>query len=249
MDLCGKRIIVTGGAGGLGRAIVDRLMACGSNVTVFDVNAEALGDLKRQHSAVACVECDVSEYEQVVAATQDHLEGFGPADVLINNAGIIYSAPLVGISALGLEKHDVAMWNRVLSTDLSSVFFMTSCVVEQMLATRTRGVVVNISSVAAAGNVGQSAYSAAKAGVNALTAVWARELSPLGLRVVGVAPGFSETEATAAAMSSTLLNETISKVPLRRLGKPAEIADGVLYVIQSDFFNGKVLALDGGLVL
>jgi 3-oxoacyl-[acyl-carrier protein] reductase len=156
---------------------------------------------------------------------------------------------LVKIGAGGIEKHDIAMWNRVLSTDLSSVFYMTSCVVEKMITTRTKGVIVNISSVSAAGNAGQSAYSAAKAGVNALTATWAKELSVMGIRVVGIAPGFIETESTKEALSDATLQETVKKVPLRRLGKPEEIAQGVVSVIENDYFNGKVYELDGGLVI
>jgi 3-oxoacyl-[acyl-carrier protein] reductase len=148
-----------------------------------------------------------------------------------------------------VASHDPEAWNKVLAANLTSVFYMTSCVVEKMISTRTKGVIVNISSVSASGNAGQSAYSAAKAGVNALTAVWAKELSPMGIRVAAVAPGFTETESTKEAVSETMLRETIKRVPLRRLGRPAEIADGVLSVITNDFFNGKILELDGGLIV
>ena len=249
MELRGKKVIVTGGVRGLGRAMVDNLVANKAAVTVFDLNIGGLDELRKQESSVKCVECDVSDYEQVCAATGQYHEEFGAADVLINNAGILYSEPLVKITSAGVAKHDAAMWNKVLATDLSSVFYMTSCVVEKMITTRTRGLIVNISSVSAGGNAGQSSYSAAKAGVNALTAVWAKELSPMGIRVVAVAPGFTETDSTKEAVSETALRETIKKVPLRRLGKPEEIAKGVLFVIQNDFFNGKVLELDGGLII
>lgn len=249
MDLPGKKVIVTGGVRGLGRSIVDLLIAGKAVVTVLDFDTSGLENLHQEQSDVTCLECDVSSYEQVVRTVTQYHEKFGAADVLINNAGILYSAPLVKISSSGIEKHDVAMWNKVLAADLSSVFYMTSCVVEKMIATRTKGVIVNIGSVSAAGNAGASAYSAAKAGVNALTAAWAKELSPLGIRVVAVAPGFIETESTKAAMSEAALQDTIKRVPLRRLGKPEEIAAGVLSVIQNDFFNGKVFELDGGLVL
>lgn len=249
MDVRGKKIIVTGGARGLGRRMVDKLVALEATVTVFDLNLPGLDELKKQQPEVHCVECDVSNYVRVVKATTQYHERFNVADVLINNAGILYSAPLVKITPSGIERHDVAMWDKVLATDLSSVFYMTACVVEKMIATRTRGLIVNISSVSAAGNPGASAYSAAKAGVNALTTGWAKELSPLGIRVVAVAPGFTDTESTREAMSEAALRETIARVPLRRLGKPEEIADGVLSVIQNDFFNGKVFELDGGLVI
>ena len=249
MDLKGKKVIVTGGVGGLGRAMVDKLVSGGAAVTVFDINPREFDNLKQAHATVHCVECDVSDYDQVLKATTDYHENFGAADVVINNAGILYSSPLLKISASGIEKHDVGMWNKLLTTDLSSVFFMTVCSVEKMIATRTRGVIVNISSVASSGIPGASAYSAAKAGVNALTAAWAKELSPLGIRVIAIAPGFADTASTRAAMSAGALSETISKVPLRRLGKPDEIAQGVIAAIQNDFFNGKVFDLDGGLVI
>lgn len=249
MELRGKKVIVTGGVRGLGRAMVDKLVANEAVVTVFDLNIAGLDELRKQQSSVNCVECDVSDYEQVSTATGRYHEEFGAANVLINNAGILYSQPLIKITPEGVVRHDAAMWNKVLSADLSSVFYMTACIVEKMITTRTRGVIVNISSVSAAGNPGASAYSAAKAGVNALTASWAKELSPLGIRVVAVAPGYTDTESTKEAVSETALRETIKRVPLRRLGKPEEIAEGVLSVIGNDFFNGKVLELDGGLII
>lgn len=249
MNVHGKKLIVTGGVRGLGRAMVDQLIAREAAVTVFDLDGKGLAELKAQQPTVNCVECDVSNYEQVVATTNHYHETFGAADVLINNAGILYSAPLVKITAAGIETHDAATWNKVLAADLSSVFYMTSCVVAKMIATRTKGVIVNISSVSASGNAGQSAYSAAKAGVNALTAVWAKELGLMGIRVAAVAPGFTETESTKEALSEAVLRETVKKVPLKRLGRPDEIAAGVISVIENDFFNGKVFELDGGLVL
>lgn len=249
MELSGKKVIVTGGVRGLGRSMVEKLSAKGARVTVFDLDAGGLQQLAESLNVIACVECDVSDYEQVVAATTSYHDQFGAADVLINNAGILYSAPLVRVGSAGVERHDIDAWNKVLAADLNSVFYMTACIVEKMITTRTRGVVVNISSVSAAGNAGQSAYSAAKAGVNALTSTWAKELSLMGIRVVAVAPGFTETESTRKALSEAALKETISRVPLRRLGTPEEIADGVVHIIENDFFNGKVFELDGGLVL
>jgi 3-oxoacyl-[acyl-carrier protein] reductase len=249
VDVRGKRVIVTGGVSGLGRAAVEKLVSRGAVVSVFDVDGQGLRDLAKHHPAVDCVECDVSDYEQVVEATDRYHHRVGVANVLINNAGILHSEPLVRLTASGLERHDVATWARVLASDLCSVFYVTACVVQQMVMTRTAGVVVNISSVAAAGNAGQSAYSAAKAGVNALTATWAKELGPMGIRVAAVAPGFTETDSTKQAMSEALLQETIKRVPLRRLGRPEEIAEGVIAVIENDFVNGKVFELDGGLVL
>jgi 3-oxoacyl-[acyl-carrier protein] reductase len=167
MELRGKKVIVTGGVRGLGRAVVEALIAKDALVTVFDINTHGLAELHERYPGVNCSECDVANYEQVVEATTRYHAEFKSADVLINNAGILYSAPLVRISLSGIEKHDVNMWNKTLATNLNSVFYMTACIVEKMITTRTKGVIVNISSVSASGNAGQSAYSAAKAGVNA----------------------------------------------------------------------------------
>lgn len=249
MDLRGKKVIVTGGVSGLGRTIVEKLVARDAVVTVLDRNADGLKELKSHSAAVNCVECDVSNYTQVVSLLDDYHKKFGAPHVLVNNAGILYSEPLIRITPSGVERHDAAAWDKVLANDLSSVFYMTACAVEKMIATRTKGVVVNISSISAAGNAGQSAYSAAKAGVNALTATWAKELGPMGIRVVAVAPGYSETESTHKALSESMLQDVVRRVPIRRLGKPEEIADGVIAVIENDFFNGKVFQLDGGLVV
>ena len=249
MILQGKKVIVTGGARGLGRATTDALIGKGAAVTVFDVDARGLEELRQEQPGVTCIACDVSNHAQVVAAMNSYHDAAGVADVLVNNAGVLHSAPLVSIGPAGVRTHDAADWDRVLAADLSSVFYMTACAVERMVVTRTKGVIVNISSVSAAGNAGQSAYSAAKAGVNALTAVWAKELGPLGIRVVAVAPGFVDTPSTALALSEAQLRETVKRVPMKRLGRPEEIADGVIAVIENDFFNGRVFELDGGLTL
>jgi len=245
LDLSGKRIIVTGGVKGLGRAMVEKLVSRAGVVTVFDVDVDGFASLPDVH----CVACDVSNYEQVSAAVEEFFNMHGAPDVLINNAGILYSEPLIRITETGLQQHDHETWDRVLRTNLSSVFYMTSSVVAKMVATRTKSVVVNIGSVSAAGNPGASAYSAAKAGVHALTHAWARELGPMGIRVIAVAPGFMDTDSAHAATSEAALRETIKRVPLRRLGKTAEVAEAVVAVIENDFFNGKVFELDGGLVL
>lgn len=249
MNLKDKKAIVTGGAKGIGNSLVGKLINEGSMVGVFDIDAEGLKTLKKNNQNVYCVECDVTHVKQVEAAVDKFYQEFKKIDILVNNAGILYSAPLLSLTSRGIKKHNVKMWNKVLSTDLSSIFYMTVNVVEKMVLHRTKGVIVNISSVSASGNVGQSAYSAAKAGVNALTATWSKELSLWGIRVVAIAPGYTETESTHHAMNEEVLKDIIKKVPLKRLGKVAEIADGIISVIKNDFFNGKVFELDGGLIL
>lgn len=249
MELRAKKVIVTGGASGLGRSMVEHLLAKGAAVSVVDVDASGLEVLEQRFPGIACIPCDVGDPVEVATAIDGYFQKFGAPDVLINNAGILHSEPLVRIGPQGVEKHAIDTWNRVLAADLSSVFYMAVCVAEKMLLTRTRGVLVNISSVSASGNAGQSAYSAAKAAVNALTATWAKELGPMGIRVVAVAPGFMSTESTRKVMSDSALQDVIRRIPLRRLGKPEEVAAAVLGVVENDYCHGKVFELDGGLVI
>lgn len=249
MDLQGRNAIVTGGVRGLGRAVVDALVAKGACVTVFDLDADGLATLAEDVPGVEAVRCNVSDEAEVDACLQEFHTRRKVAHVLVNNAGIIHSAPLVRMGPGGLERYPTDSWNRVIASNLSSVFFMTSRVVERMVATRTRGAIVNIGSISAGGNPGQTAYAAAKAGVEALSATWARELGIFGIRVSTVAPGFVGTESTRNALSEAVLEDLVSRVPLRRLGKAEEIAKTVLFAIENDFINGKTISVDGGLVL
>ena len=249
MDLKDKKVIVTGGVRGIGKCLVGKLIDEGAMVGVFDIDGEGIRDLERNNKNIYCKVCDVSNYDQVSVSVDSFYKEFQKIDVLVNNAGIIYNSPLVSFTSEGIKKHDVEMWKKVISTDLSSIFFMTVNVVEKMVLKRTKGVIVNISSVNASGNLGQTAYSAAKAGVNALTATWAKELSLLGIRVVGIAPGYTDTEATQQSMAEDVLKDIIRKVPIRRLGNVDEIANGIIFLIKNDFFDGKVLELDGGLIV
>ncbi len=249
MNIKGKNVIVTGGAKGIGRSVAEKLTQAGAKVSVLDIDSKKLKELKKQNSSIYCQICDVTNYQQVTAVVNKYFKKFRQIDILINNAGYIYNSPLVTITATGIKKHDVDSWHKVVDIDLNSVFNMTVNVAEKMIINRTKGVIINVSSISAGGNAGQSAYSAAKAGINALTAAWAKELGLWGIRVAAIAPGFTATETMQQAMSEAVINEWRKKTPLRRLGKPEEIADGILSIIKNDYFTGKVLELDGGLCL
>ena len=248
MKLNDTKAIVTGGVKGLGRAIVDKLLENNAQVAVIDMDKSALESLQAELPQLQVFVCDLTSPEQVKNTLENLVQNFGIPQVLVNNAGFLYSSPLLSIGPQ-VKAHSPEMWDKVISANLSSVFYLTSCVVEKMVTSRTKGVVVNISSVSSNGNAGQSAYAAAKAGVNALTSVWAKELSPMGIRFVAVSPGYSDTPSTHETLSESTLKQIVKEVPIRRLGKPEEIADGVLAVIENDFFNGKVIELDGGLIV
>ncbi len=249
MDPHGKTALVTGAAGAFGRALSAALLDAGAAVVAVDRDPEALERLRADHPAVHPVACDLADPDAVDAAVADLFAGDRPLDIVVNNAGLIRSCPLVNIMRRDDRAHPVDLWREVLSANLDTVFFVTRAVADHMLRHRRKGVVVNLSSVAAGGNAGQTAYAAAKAGVEALTAVWGRELGPLGIRCVAVAPGFMDTASTAAALREEALDALRREIPLRTLGEAAHVVAAVRHAIENDYLNGKVLPVDGGLVI
>lgn len=250
MNITGATILVTGGGRGIGRHIVERLDSDSAQVCVLEVDEAACVELRRSGSGnIRAWACDVSDPDAVDAVLRE-ITGAGVAiDVLINNAGIIHSESLVNMLSRTDRVHARDTWRRVMAMDLDSVFFVTSRVVEEMLLKRRKGVVISISSIAAGGNAGQSAYSAAKAGVNALTKTWAKELGGMGLRFAAIAPGFIDTPSTRAALSETALAGLQQKIPLRRLGDMESIFLAARHIIENDYLTGTVLEIDGGMVI
>lgn len=250
MKIAGARVLLTGGGAGIGLFLANRLLTESAQVCVLEVNEARCTDLCESSAGqINTWVCDVTDPAAVDVALQAIFDtGFEP-DVLVNNAGVIHSEPLVNMLSRGDKAHSRESWQRVMAANLDSVFFVTRRVVDRMLSKRTKGVVVSISSISANGNAGQSAYSAAKAGVNALTSVWAKELGPMGLRFAAIAPGFIDTPSTRAALSEAAVTRLQQQVPLRRLGDLESVYQTVRYVIENDYLTGTVLEVDGGLVI
>ncbi|MEY2494821.1 MAG: 3-oxoacyl-[acyl-carrier protein] reductase [Verrucomicrobiota bacterium] len=249
MNLSEAQVLVTGGGRGVGRHLVQRLVAEAGRVSVFENDESAIAELMAAHPGIHCYSCDVTDSAAVaeaVAATED--DGF-ELDLLVNNAGLIHSAPLINVLEKKDRVHSAEVWQQVLAANLSSTFYVTGHVVDHMLRHRRKGVVVSMSSICARGNAGQSAYSAAKAGVNALTATWARELGGFGIRFASIAPGFLDTPSTRQAVSEAILTKLKERIPLRRLGEVEHIYQAVRFIVENDYINGCVLDVDGGLIL
>jgi 3-oxoacyl-[acyl-carrier protein] reductase len=238
--------LVTGGAKGLGLAIATHLQEQGAKVIVADLDAEALTALPVKMEG--CV-LDVTRLDDAKTVVKGLVERHGRIDILVNNAGVIYSEPMVNIMNSSDMMHDYDRFRKSITVNMDSVFIMTSAVVEQMAMRRTKGVIVNISSISAGGNEGQTAYSAAKAGVNAMTVTWSKELGRLGIRCNAVAPGFIDTVSTRSALNESIVKHIQSNTPLRRLGCAEEVAQAVASVITNDFMNGVVLNINGGLTI
>ena len=237
---------MTGGANGLGLAIAKFLLQEGARVIVVDRDQDALARIPAE---IVGYSLDVTSPDDASAVVKSIVEQHGAIDILVNNAGVISSEPLVNVTSATSMMHDYGHFRKTLTLNLDSVFIMTTAVVEQMVMKRCKGVVVNISSICGRGNEGQTAYSAAKAGVNAMTVTWSKELGRLGIRCNAVAPGFIDTESTRSALSDGNIEHVRSNTPLRRLGDPEEVARAVAAVIENDFINGAVLDVNGGLTI
>jgi 3-oxoacyl-[acyl-carrier protein] reductase len=250
MDLPGKTAVITGAGRGIGRAVAARLGAGGAGIALVDVNPV---DLEASHSQLAAqgiaargYVSDVSAEEQVIATMDQVVRDFGRLDILVNNAAIVRDALLVKVEdGQILSKMSLAEWRAVIDVDLTGVFLCGREAAERMIRRGEGGVIVNISSISRHGNAGQTNYSAAKAGVVAMTAVWAKELARHRIRTGALAPGGTRTEILQTVRPQ-MLQKLLDKVPLGRFAEPEEVAEAAAFIISNDFFTGRCIDLDGG---
>jgi NAD(P)-dependent dehydrogenase (short-subunit alcohol dehydrogenase family) len=248
MEINGRQALVTGGASGLGLATARRLKTLGAKITLLDLNKEAV---ETAAAAIGCrgVACDVSNADQASNAITAARAAGGPAQVLVNCAGIAPAGRIVGRDGpLPLDA-----FARVIQVNLIGTFNMMRLAAADMSLTEAnaegeRGVIVNTASVAAfEGQIGQAAYAASKGGVAALTLPAARELARHGIRVVTIAPGIFET-AMLQGLPEDVQRSLGDSVPFPpRLGRPEEYADLVTAIIGNAMLNGEVIRLDGAL--
>lgn len=252
MQLKDSVIIVTGGGQGLGRAMAEYLAQQSARLALVDLGQdrldEAVAACKSVGGNARAYVCNVADEQQVTEMVSQVAADFGTINGLVNNAGILRDGLLLKVRDGEIQKMPLAQWQSVIDVNLTGVFLCTREVAAKMVELQSKGLIINISSISRAGNIGQSNYSAAKAGVASLTVVWARELARYGIRVAGIAPGFIETEMTGG-MKPEALEKMTAGIPLRRMGKPEEIAHSVAYLFENDYYSGRILELDGGLRL
>jgi 3-oxoacyl-[acyl-carrier protein] reductase len=250
MELRGKTILITGAGRGLGAAMAKGLAQRGADLALVDLDEAGLDEVRAACRAlgvrVETYRANVAAEADVVGTFDRVVTDFGRLDGTIANAGILRDGLLVKAKDREIAgKLSLAQWQAVIDVNLTGVFLCGREAAERMIKLGLRGCIVNISSLSRAGNFGQSNYSAAKAGVAALTVVWAKELARHGIRVNAIAPGFIKTEMVAS-MKPEILEKMAAGIPVQRLGDPAEIASTVEFIFTNDYVNGRVLEIDGG---
>ncbi|MBD8511095.1 3-oxoacyl-ACP reductase FabG [Photobacterium sp. CAU 1568] len=240
-----KVCIVTGGAQGIGRCIVETFANQQAEVVyACDMNAAAMAELEKTYKNVKAIELNVCDRESVSRFVDNIVKDYGRVDVLVNNAGITRDNLI--------DKMTENEWDMVLDVNLKGVFNMTQAVAPVMMASGAGSIITMSSVVGTDGNIGQSNYAATKGGVIAMTKGWAKEFSRKGAQVRAncIAPGFVETPLTVN-LPEKILEYMKSKTPLQRMGKPEDIANGALFLASdnSTFITGQTLKIDGGLVI
>lgn len=247
MTLAGQVALVTGASRGIGRAIALELGSKGAKVAVNYAGSkekalEVVKEIEEMGSTAIAIQADVTSQEAIDEMFKIIEEKLGTVNILVNNAGINKDSLL-----MRMKEED---WDQVLNTNLKGVFLCTKKVIRSMMKER-KGKIINISSVVGiSGNIGQSNYAAAKAGVIGFTKTMALELAARGIQVNAIAPGFIATDMTDK-IPEGIKEEIIKKIPLQRLGKPEDIAGVASFLAspQGDYITGQVICVDGGLLI
>ncbi len=245
MDLAGKKVIITGGARGMGKRFAVDLKLLGAAPFVVDVVQENLDALKAEAGIPGQI-VDVGSEKSVESFFEGYVAAHGAPDVLINNAGITADALFIKQKGEEITKFPLASWEKVINVNLTGVFLCAREAAFHMVKQKVKGVIVNISSISRAGNLGQTNYSASKSAVDAMTVTWAKELSRYGIRVGAIAPGYINTEMVAK-IRPDVLDKLIQNIPVGRLGDMGEISGAIQFIIGNDFFTGRVIEVDGGM--
>ena len=251
MELKNKTIVVTGGGQGLGLTMALTFAKCGANIALIDLNEDALKSsvTKIEQAGVKAKYylANVSNEAQVESTFKQIATDFNGIDGLINNAGILRDGMFVKAKdGVVTKKMSLEQFQSVIDVNLTGVFLCGREAAVHMIESGSKGVIVNMSSIARGGNMGQTNYAASKAGVVAMSITWARELGRHGIRVGAIAPGVISTAMTDA-MKPEMRDRLEKMAPVSRLGKAEEVAHAAQFIFENEFFTGRTVELDGGL--
>ncbi|GGE25902.1 3-oxoacyl-[acyl-carrier-protein] reductase [Streptococcus himalayensis] len=243
MDLQEKNVFITGSTRGIGLAIAHQFAACGANVIVNgrkEVGKELLAGFASYGVKVLAISGDVSDSRDAQRMVEEAREKLGSVDILVNNAGITKDKLMLKLTEDDFE--------QVLKVNLTGAFNMTQAVLKAMTKAR-EGSIINISSVVGlTGNIGQANYAASKAGLIGFSKSVAREVAGRNVRVNVIAPGMIESDMTDV-LPEKVKDATLAQIPMKRFGKPAEVAEVAVFLAKQEYMTGQVIALDGGLTM
>ena len=243
IDLKNKNIIVTGASGGIGNSIVKKLNDSGANILASGTRIEKLEELKSKFKNVKILKFDISQSDKIEEFIENASnELSGNLDCLVNNAGITKDNLAIRMS---LDE-----WQKVIDINLTSTFLLSKFAIKKMLKNKS-GKIINITSVVGhTGNLGQSNYTASKAGIVAMSKSLAIEYAKKNININCISPGFIKTAMTDK-IDEKFKDVIISKIPSARLGEPKDIANAVLFLAsdQSDYINGETLHVNGGMYM
>ncbi|WP_415889837.1 SDR family oxidoreductase [Neptuniibacter sp. SY11_33] len=251
MQVKNSVFVITGGGRGLGRAMAESLAKQGGKLALIDLDQGTLDE-----AAAACSElggesrgyvCNITDESAVEQTFKQIVTDFGEINGLVNNAGLMRDGMLIKVKDGELQaKMSLEQFQSVVEVNMTGTFLCGREAAAAMATQGTGGVIVNISSVSRAGNMGQTNYSATKAAVATMVTSWAGELARHKIRVGGIAPGVIATEMTAQ-MKPEAIERMVAAVPVRRLGEVEEMAHTLQYIIENEFFTGRIVEMDGGL--
>ena len=246
MKLEDLKIMITGGASGMGAHFARRLHEAGARVAVGDVNEAMMTELP---TGIARRKLDVSKEDDVVSFVEWAAKEMGGVNSLVNNAGILRDGLLVkqDRETKAIKKLSIEDWNAVIGVNLTGATLMVRELAAAMVTAGARpGVIVNMSSISRHGNRGQSNYVAAKAALASNTLTWAREFAQFGIRVTAIAPGMIETPMTKG-MNQKARDAVVANIPVGRIGTTEDIWTAVKFALECDYFNARTVDVDGGL--
>ena len=251
MHLNGKVIVITGGAQGLGLATALRLAPKQPNIALIDTNTKTLAEAKQLIEDAGATAsswiCNVTQEDEVDQTFAQIAAKTGRLDALVNNAGITRDSLFLKVKEDVVEKRmSLGQWQQVIDVNLTGTFLCGRAAATEMVKAGNGGCIINISSISRHGNMGQTNYTATKAGVAAMAVTWSKELARQSIRCAAIAPGFIGTEMVLT-MKSEALEKITAGIPAQRLGQPDEIAKTVEFILENDYVNGRVIEVDGGL--
>ncbi len=253
MQLKDKVIVITGGGRGLGRSMALELAAKGAKLALVDLDQEGL-----EETAGLCAEkgveartyqANIAVEAEVEALFDDVASDFGTLNGLVNNAGITRDGLFLKVdreTGKVTKKMTLDQWQLVMDVNLTGTFLCGREAAAKMIDLGAEGCIINISSISRQGNMGQTNYTATKAGVQAMAVTWAKELARYGIRAASIAPGYIGTEMVMS-MKPEALEKIAAGIPAKRLGKPEEIASAVSFILENDYVNGRCIEVDGAL--